>query len=98
MYAKSDQQCRCWRIISNLICKSLSYNFHLSNTQGYPYPRPCSSFLYLSGSAHLFDDKAWKGVQHLGNLEITTPDGEQERHDLHPVRAALILHVNQLCE
>ncbi|BDA46287.1 hypothetical protein COCOBI_08-3790 [Coccomyxa sp. Obi] len=51
----------------------------LARAKGYPYPRPSSSFLYLSGSAHLFEDTAWKGIQHLGGLQITTPDGTQER-------------------
>ncbi|KAK9917227.1 hypothetical protein WJX75_002070 [Coccomyxa subellipsoidea] len=51
----------------------------LARAKGYPYARPSSSFLYVSGSAYLFEDAAWRGIEQLGSLHITSPDGTQGR-------------------
>jgi len=50
--------------------------------QGYPYVRPSSSFLYLSGAPFTFDDAAWQGANHIQELAVTSPTGEHTRCDM----------------
>ena len=50
--------------------------------QGYPYVRPSSSFLYLSGAAFTFNDAAWQGPNQIEELAVTTPTGEHMRYDI----------------
>ena len=53
-------------------------NRHL-RPQGYPYPRPSSSFLYLDGTAHTFRDSTWRGPHALEALQLTAPSGAVAR-------------------
>ncbi len=50
--------------------------------QGYPYVRPSSSFLYLSGAAFTFNDAAWQGPDHIEELSVTSPTGDHMRYDI----------------
>lgn len=43
--------------------------------QGYPYPRPDSSFLYINGQTYEFDDSQWLGAGGLEWLKTDTPQG-----------------------
>ena len=38
--------------------------------QGYPYTRPDSSFLFVSGQHYTFDDKQWQACAHLEQLQV----------------------------
>ena len=58
--------------------------------QGYPYARPSSSFLYLSGAPFTFDDAAWKGPNHIQELAVTSPTGEHIRQASLPVQLETI--------
>ncbi len=43
--------------------------------QGYPYPRPDSSFVYINGQTYEFDDSQWLGAGGLEWLKTDTPQG-----------------------
>ena len=43
--------------------------------QGYPYPRPDSSFVYINGQTYEFDDSQWLGAGGLEWLKTNTPQG-----------------------
>ena len=85
---------------------------HLSiGLQGYPYVRPSSSFLYLSGAAFTFNDAAWQGPNQIEDLAVTSPTGEHMRYasddiiasydrlpgDGHPAAHQHALYMYQAC-
>jgi hypothetical protein len=43
--------------------------------QGYPYPRPDSSFVYINGQTYEFDDSQWLGAGGMEWLKTDTPQG-----------------------
>ena len=43
--------------------------------QGYPYPRPASSFCFVGGETWLFEDASWQGVENLLDLSVQLPAG-----------------------
>ncbi len=36
--------------------------------QGYPYPRPDTSFLMVDGEVFLFDNCQWQGLEHMPHV------------------------------
>ena len=46
-----------------------------SRMQGYPYPRPDSSFVFVNGETYEFDDSQWLGAGGLEWLKIDTAQG-----------------------
>lgn len=65
----------------------------LDRAQGYPYPRPPTSFVFVNGpssstgpTAHTFDNAAWVppsrwqgSVDSLNSLQVTGPDGHTQQ-------------------
>lgn len=49
--------------------------------QGYPYPRPDSSFVFVNGETYEFDDSTWSGAGGLELLQTLTVHGHL-RHAL----------------